>query len=116
MGPSVFTENARRHLMLEINSPEDGSATLNEDDDCKRSLVESYFAAVSFVPTILCDTFPRLLKSCHVIRLSCHSVSFILIDFNVQSTKLIHCLDQRPPRSLLSRRDHNLPRHHQHSK
>lgn len=47
MGPSVFTENARRHLMLEMNSPEDGSATFTEEDDCKRGLVESYFAAVS---------------------------------------------------------------------
>ena len=47
MGPSVFTENARRHLMLEINSPEDGSSSFTEEDDIKRTLVETYFAAVS---------------------------------------------------------------------
>lgn len=47
MGPSVFTENTQRHLMLEINSPEDGSSHFAEDDQHKRTLVEAYHASVS---------------------------------------------------------------------
>ena len=48
MGPSVFTENNRRHHMLEVNSPEDGSSHFSEDDQHKRTLVEAYHASVSF--------------------------------------------------------------------
>ncbi|KIV95395.1 hypothetical protein PV10_03059 [Exophiala mesophila] len=47
MGPSVFTENNRRHHMLEVNSPEDGSSHFSEDDQHKRTLVEAYHASTN---------------------------------------------------------------------
>ena len=53
MGPSVFTENSRRHVMLEVNSPEDGSSSLSEDEGYKRALIESYYAAVSTILVLL---------------------------------------------------------------
>jgi hypothetical protein len=50
MGPSVFTNNDRRNVMLEVRSPEDTNTTiLEEDESQKRALIEVYFAAVSAV-------------------------------------------------------------------
>lgn len=112
MGPSVFTENARRHLMLEINSPEDGSSTFNESDDCKRTLVETYFAAVSdFLP----GHYQLGLVSSLVVILRPTSRVMLLEHKLTPSTCspiLTHRPDQRPSRPLLTRRDWKLPRDH----
>ncbi|KAK5461229.1 hypothetical protein LTS15_003292 [Exophiala xenobiotica] len=48
MGPSVFTDNDRRNVMLEVRSPEDTNTTiLEEDERQKRALIEVYFAATN---------------------------------------------------------------------
>ncbi|KIW17522.1 hypothetical protein PV08_04716 [Exophiala spinifera] len=47
MGPSVFTDNDRRNVMLEVRSPEDTNAIFEEDESQKRALVEIYFAATN---------------------------------------------------------------------
>lgn len=47
MGPSVFTENTRRNVMLEIASPEDTNGNFTEDEHQKRALIDVYFVAVS---------------------------------------------------------------------
>ncbi len=47
MGPSVFTENSRRHTMLEVKSPQDTSVDNFEADLCqKRAFIDVYFTAV----------------------------------------------------------------------
>ncbi|KAJ9617811.1 uncharacterized protein PV06_06239 [Exophiala oligosperma] len=47
MGPSVFTDNDRRNVMLEVRSPEDTNAIFEEDESQKRALIEIYFAATN---------------------------------------------------------------------
>ena len=49
MGPSLFTENANRHVMLEVHSPEDSSSDFTENEAQKRALIDVFFAAVSVV-------------------------------------------------------------------
>ncbi|KAH0842483.1 putative Fungal specific transcription factor [Fonsecaea pedrosoi] len=47
MGPSLFTENTRRHVMLEATSLEDTNHNFIEDVDQKRSMIDVYFAATN---------------------------------------------------------------------
>jgi hypothetical protein len=46
MGPSLFTENTRRNLMLEAASVDDTTAKFVEESHQKAALIEAYFAAV----------------------------------------------------------------------
>ncbi len=46
MGPSLFTENTRRNLMLEASGANDTNSEFVEDDHQKAALTEVYFAAV----------------------------------------------------------------------
>ncbi|KIX00330.1 uncharacterized protein Z518_10469 [Rhinocladiella mackenziei CBS 650.93] len=55
MGPSIFTENTRRNVMLEVNTPEDTNSHFIEDEMQKRPLVDVYFAATNG----LLDLFSR---------------------------------------------------------
>ncbi|OAP56024.1 hypothetical protein AYL99_10176 [Fonsecaea erecta] len=55
MGPSLFTENTRRHVMLEAPDPEDTSNNFVEDEDQKRAMIDVYFAATNGI----LDPFPR---------------------------------------------------------
>ncbi|EXJ53745.1 uncharacterized protein A1O5_12994 [Cladophialophora psammophila CBS 110553] len=47
MGPSLFTENNRRHVMLEATSPEDTNNNFVEDELQKRAMIDVYFAATN---------------------------------------------------------------------
>ncbi|KIW26353.1 uncharacterized protein PV07_09453 [Cladophialophora immunda] len=47
MGPSLFTENTRRHVMLEATSPEDTSNNFVEDEHQKRAMIDVYFVATN---------------------------------------------------------------------
>lgn len=46
MGPSLFTENTRRNLMLEVASTNDTTTEFVEDEGQKTAMIEVYFAAV----------------------------------------------------------------------
>lgn len=50
MGPSVFTENHRRNVMLEVGTPEDMNDTWEAEESQKRAMIDVYFAVVRFPP------------------------------------------------------------------